>query len=59
MTKIQQGLRAIACGRMTREKFQRQFSDMLLMGLLSKNYAIKGEHLSLTDAGRRAMADRA
>lgn len=58
MTTTQQGLQAITCAKYTREQFQRQFGDMLLMGLLSKGYATGGSYIAITEQGRRALADR-
>lgn len=58
MTKIQEGLAFLAERRVSAEEFRRQFSEMLLMGIVSKGYAAQGAWLSITDAGRRALRDR-
>ena len=58
MTKIQEGLAAIVAARYTSDQFRRQFSDMLLSGLVSKGYTSgAGAFLTITDAGRKALAD--
>ena len=58
MSKVKEGLAAITSARFTRDQFRRSFSDMLLAGLVSKGYASDaGAFLTITDAGRRALAD--
>lgn len=57
MDRIREGLTYLRDRRVSVQQFQRQFSDMLLMGLLSKGYAEGREWLIVTDAGHRLLRD--
>lgn len=57
MDRIREGLTYLRGRRATVDQFRREFSDMLLLGLLGKGYAAAGEWLTVTDAGHRLLAD--
>jgi hypothetical protein len=57
MTKMREALTYLRARRVTVDEFRRAFSDMLLMGLVSRGFVAQGERLSITNAGRRMLAD--